>query len=57
MKAMGNELLADESGQTLVEYGMLIGLMAIVCITILAVLGKKSRDVFTQTNTRITSTS
>lgn len=50
-------LVREEEGQTLVEYGLLVSLIAIVAIAILAVLGRKARDVFVQVNTRMTSTS
>jgi pilus assembly protein Flp/PilA len=49
-------LFVEEDGQTLVEYGLLVSLIAVVAIAILAVLGRKARDVFVQVNTRMTST-
>ena len=54
---MVKRLVSEEEGQTLVEYGLLVSLIAIVAIAILAILGSKVRDVFVQTNTRMTSTS
>jgi pilus assembly protein Flp/PilA len=53
---MIRRLVIEEDGQTLVEYGLLVSLIAIVAIAILAVLGRKARDVFVQVNTRLTST-
>lgn len=53
---MIRRLFHEEEGQTLVEYGLLVSLIAIVAIAILAVLGRKTRDVFVQLNTRMTST-
>jgi pilus assembly protein Flp/PilA len=35
------QLLRDEEGQGMVEYGIIIGLIAIVCITALKGLGTK----------------
>jgi pilus assembly protein Flp/PilA len=49
-------MLLEEDGQTLVEYGLLVSLIAIVSIAILAVFGRKIRDVFVQLNTRTAST-
>jgi len=54
---MIHRLFVEEDGQTLVEYGLLVSLIAIVAIAILAVLGQKARNVFVQVNTRMTSTS
>jgi pilus assembly protein Flp/PilA len=53
---MIRRFLVEEEGQTLVEYGLLVSLIAIVAIAILAVLGRKARDVFVQVNTRMAST-
>lgn len=54
---MMQRFFQEEEGQTLVEYGLLVSLIAIVAIAILAVLGQKARDVFVQVNTRMASTS
>lgn len=54
---MIHRLLAEEEGQTLVEYGLLVSLIAIVSIAILAVLGVKARNVFVQVNSSMASTS
>jgi pilus assembly protein Flp/PilA len=40
------EMMADEDGQGMVEYGLLIGLIAIVVVVALVVLGPKIRDMF-----------
>ena len=53
---MIRRLINEEEGQTLVEYGLLVSLIAIVVIAILAVLGRKARDVYVQVNTQMTST-
>lgn len=49
--------LMAEDGQTLVEYGLLVALIALVAIAILTVLGKKVRDVFVSVNGHMISTS
>jgi pilus assembly protein Flp/PilA len=38
--------IQDEDGQGMVEYGLLIGLIAIVVVVALIVLGPKIRDMF-----------
>ena len=38
----------NEAGQGMVEYGLIIGLIAIVVIVVLAALGGKIRDLFQQ---------
>jgi pilus assembly protein Flp/PilA len=32
-------MLRNESGQALVEYGLLVGLIAVVCVVVVALLG------------------
>ena len=44
-KLMG--FLKDENGQGMVEYGLIIGLIAVVVVAALVVLGPKIRDMFT----------
>lgn len=39
--------LKDENGQGMVEYGLIIGLIAIVVVAGLVILGPKIRDLFT----------
>lgn len=38
--------LRDEEGQAMVEYGLIIALIAIVVIAALAIVGEKIRDLF-----------
>lgn len=40
----------DEEGQGMVEYGLIIALIAIVVIVALTLLGPKIRDIFTKVN-------
>lgn len=49
-----NRFLADEEGQGMVEYGLLIGLISIVVIVALIVLGPKIRDMFYNVSNQIT---
>ena len=53
---MIHRLFAEEEGQTLVEYGLLVSLIALVVIAILTVLGNKVRNLFVTVNTNISST-
>ena len=43
----------DEEGQGMVEYGLIIGLIAVVVIVALVALGPKVRDLFDQVNDSI----
>ena len=43
---MIKRLFCEEEGQTLIEYGLLTALIAVVAIAILSVLGRKTRDVY-----------
>lgn len=54
---MIKRLICQEEGQTLVEYGLLVALIALVVIAILTVLGQKIRNIFVNTNSSMTSTS
>ncbi len=43
-------LFVEEEGQTLVEYGLLVALIALVVIAALTVLGRKVSNTFNQIN-------
>ena len=45
--------LKDENGQGMVEYGLIIGLIAIAVIAVLVVLGPRIADLFQQVNDAI----
>lgn len=45
--------LRDEEGQGMVEYGLIIGLIAIVVIGALALLGPKIKEKFDEINAAI----
>ncbi len=44
------DFLMDENGQGMVEYALIIGLIAIVAVVALVVLGPRIRDMFDRTN-------
>lgn len=43
---MLNRFFQEEEGQTLVEYGLLISLIALVVIAVLTLLGRKIKNTF-----------
>lgn len=53
---MIKRLVSDQEGQTLIEYGLLTALIAIVAIAILVAVGRRSRDTYTTvSNSMITA--
>ncbi|MFA4015541.1 MAG: hypothetical protein RUDDFDWM_000628 [Candidatus Fervidibacterota bacterium] len=50
---MMKRLLHEEGGQTLLEYGLLVSLIALVCIAILTLLGERVRNLFVTVNNSI----
>jgi pilus assembly protein Flp/PilA len=55
---MMNRFFVEEDGQTLVEYGLLVSLIALVVIAVLTLLGRKVQTVFNAAqNSLQTSTS
>ncbi|MGZ3506674.1 MAG: Flp family type IVb pilin [Vulcanimicrobiaceae bacterium] len=50
---MISRLLADESGATMVEYGLMVALIAVVCITAVATIGTKLNTVFNNVGTSL----
>ena len=48
--------LMEEEGQTLVEYGLLVSLIALVVIAVLTTLGKKVNTVFKVANDSLVTT-
>ena len=47
---MIKRFMQEEEGQTLVEYGLLISLIALVVITVLTFLGRRINTVFNTAN-------
>ena len=47
--------LKDENGQGMVEYALILGLIAIAAIIILVVLGPKIKNKFAETNDALDS--
>ncbi|MCS7224086.1 MAG: Flp family type IVb pilin [Armatimonadetes bacterium] len=47
---MLTRLLREEDGQTLVEYGLLVALVALVVIAALTILGRRVANTFNRVN-------
>jgi pilus assembly protein Flp/PilA len=50
---MIKQFIQEEEGQTLVEYGLLISLIALVVIGILSVLGSRIQNTFNSAAARV----
>jgi len=48
-----NKFIRDEEGATLAEYGLLLALIAVVCLAAITVLGTKISTMFDATSTSI----
>ncbi len=46
-------LLSDDEGATMVEYGIMVALIAAVCIAVVTTLGTKVSSAFTNVNTAL----
>ena len=44
----------EEEGASLVEYGLLVGLIALVCIAAITLLGENIRDLFNRLAAKLT---
>lgn len=51
MRKLMNRLRSDEEGAALIEYGMLVGLIAVVCVVAIQLLGTQMNTVFTNLTT------
>ena len=48
-----NRYNSDERGASLVEYALLVALIAVVCIAVIGFLGTSARDKFSQVGSKI----
>ena len=46
-------LLQDDTGATMVEYGIMVALIAAVCIVLISTLGKRVSSAFSSVNSSI----
>ena len=53
MRKLINRLRRDDEGAALVEYGMLVGLIAVVCIIAVKGVGTEVNDVFSYVSTQL----
>jgi pilus assembly protein Flp/PilA len=53
MKATLRRFVLDRSGQDLIEYGLLIGIVTIAAITAIALIGPKVATYFTNLNSML----
>jgi len=48
-----NRYQSDERGASLVEYALLVALIAVVCIAVIGFLGTSARDKFSEVGSKI----
>lgn len=53
MKNLVSRFLLDEEGQDLIEYGLLIGIITVACITAILAIGPKVGSYFTDLNANL----
>jgi pilus assembly protein Flp/PilA len=53
MLTIVKKFVAEDSGATLVEYGLLLALIAVVCITVLTTLGGNLKTLFTNVSSDV----
>jgi len=53
MKNIVKKFLADESGATAIEYGLIAALVAVAIVTALTTLGSNLQGIFGQVNTSL----
>lgn len=51
---VAKKMLFNEEGAALVEYGILVGLIAVVCIAAVQALGIKIKEIFELINEKLT---
>ena len=54
MRKLINRFRRDEEGAALVEYGMLVGLIAVVCVAAVTALGTEISGAFTAISNALT---
>ncbi len=53
MKNLVGRLVKEEEGQALTEYGLLVGLIAIVLVTAITFLGTELKEVFVEIKNQV----
>lgn len=49
-------MLKNQKGQSIIEYSTIVSLIALVAMLALAILGNRTRDVFSETQTQVFNT-
>lgn len=52
---LGRSFLRNEDGATMVEYGVMIALIAAICVAIIGTLGTQVQTAFTNTSNALTA--
>ncbi len=52
MPSLLKRLAADDSGATMVEYGIMLALIAAVCLAVIKIVGQKTNNVFNDVSTQ-----
>jgi pilus assembly protein Flp/PilA len=53
MRYLINKLKTDDSGATAIEYGLIAGLISVVCITAAVAIGPDLQTLFTKVSTEV----
>jgi len=54
MLNLAKRIWADEEGQSMVEYGLILALIAVVAIAVLAAIGKNVKNTYEKVNNALT---
>ena len=46
MNSLFMKLIQNEKGATLIEYGLILVLIMVVCVTVVALIGTRTRELF-----------
>ena len=52
---LGRSFLRNEDGATMVEYGVMVALIAAICVAIIGTLGGQVQTAFSNTSTALTA--
>jgi pilus assembly protein Flp/PilA len=53
VKSTFKRFVAEESGATMVEYAIMVALIAAICIAVIKVIGNKSNNAFSNVNAEL----
>ena len=53
LKSAVRRFVSDESGATMVEYAIMIALIAAICIAVIKVIGNKTNNAFANVNSAL----